>query len=551
MCTFKKIDKKKLKKMDLIFELQKATKEKDNELEKVKLMLCELKNSYDYNIKVNELRDQQIEKLKNELNQIHKNKNEIQNQIRDINDEKQKMEQKYEERQNEIKVLFREYERADFNKKSLEYHIQQMDEVSHKLKMEQIQKATQENNEKKKVLKKQIEDIERDIDDIEGRTKEMRKDGNEQMTMQQCKHAEEVAAMRFKIKQIGVENESLSQRIMRISFNLEKKKQENKEKVNLAKKVKDEEDARKMKEYSEIIGKLRSIFEEKYMKVKALQAVNDDNINRAKCETDELAAIRNKQEQMEKEDIETYQVLKRKIKLFQDALIDGVGTLHEAKKTGNILQQQVLTICYRELVGRRDWEICKNEYESYKTKKENDIMFTEYQTKVRREELQKSEQELSSIWNIENELQPKLNKQKREIEKSAKKMEIATNELNKVKKAYFDQKESNTKLEAQLGYSIKKNAPLSPPKISSISISPPIIIKPGSNQANIDTLKQKLEIQQEKIKIKKDKLSDLKYQLSILSKYNGDIKQAIIKLALMTKKRKKEKNQNQKRKTLK
>ena len=532
--------------MDLIFELQKASKEKENEFEKVNLMLCELKNSYEYNIKVKDLREKEIEKLKNELIEINKNKNEIQNQIREINDEKQKYEKAYEEGQNEIKVLFREFERAEYNKKSLEFHIEQMDEVSRKLKMEQIQKATQENNEKKKILKKQKEDIERDIKDMENHSDEMKNEGKEQLTVQQCKHTEETAAMRFKIKQMEVENESLSQRIMRLSFNLEKKKQEHQEKVNLAKKVKDEEDARKMKEYTEIISKLRAIFEEKYMKVKALQATNDDNINRAKCETDELAAIRNKQEQIEKEDMETYSVLKQKIKLFQDTLIDGVATLNEAKKTGNILQQQVLTICYRDLVGNREWEICKNEYESYKSKMENDKMFMEYQTKVRRDELQKSEQELSSIWNIENELQPKLNKQKKEVEKSLNKMKVATEELNIIKKAYFEQKENNTKLEAQLGYSVKKNMPLSPPKVSSISISPPIIIKPGSNQENIDTLKQKLENQQQKNQQMKDKLSELKYQLSVVSKYNSDIKQAIIKLALMTKKRKKGTNQSKK-----
>ena len=524
--------------MDLIYELQKSTAEKDNAIENAQRMINELKQSYEYNIRVDAIKNNEIEKLKNELKQINENKSEMKQKIETIDENRREFEQKYEEEQNTLKHLFRELERSEFNKSSLQYHIEQMNEVAHKLKMEQLQKAMQENQEMKRVLQKQKEQIEKDLVDLESHEKQIRLDGNDKINAHMSQHAENSESLKFKIQQIKAENQSLEQRVMKMRYHNEKKKKEHQEKILLAKEIKEKEDADSLKKYSTTITELRKIFEEKYMKVKELQSINDENINKAKCETDELAAIRNKQEQMEKDDKATFQLLKQKHKLFEETILAGLETYHKSKKTGNILQQQVLSQCYRDLMGNRNWEICKNEYESYKQKRENEMMFLEYQTKVRKEELTNSERELSSIWNIENDLQPKLEKSKVELEKSKKKLIDATEDAKLVLQAYYKQKEENAKIEAQLGYSLKKNLPPPPPKVSSISISPPIIIKPGANQDNIETLKQKLQQKQEKIGLLKNSIENRKKQRDALSKYNGDIKHAIIALALMTKKRK-------------
>ncbi|EAY13262.1 hypothetical protein TVAG_463960 [Trichomonas vaginalis G3] len=517
--------------MDLFDDLISSISAKDKEIQELSDKISTLKSTLENNIGILNVRNDQINNFKSELDQFKENsklkiveKQEISKHLDDITNQCNDQEKIILESQKEINKL-------QYHKQSLEEHLNQIQETCRSFQNDQLQKQLSENQTKKQCLKLNLKSIQGKIDELNRNLQLIREnaEGNIQTTTNEHKIWKETRA--FKIQTLKAENESLSQVQLQNEYRFEKLSARYKSQLNEIKKSKSKDEVKVQCEYTQALNELRQIFEQKYFYSKKLEEQNNENINKAKQETELMHHLRQEMEKMGKDVKKIQEIYDNKSSNHEYEYSSRLENLHKLYTEGKLYKSKIIQNLENDPHLHALLDEFREKLDIFKTECEHKVMFSADKTKVLLNKFNQAETLLKTIWNSDTESKKKCDSVRKAFD--AAKLE-ANNEKEKLIKINDDFNALRKEV-IDKGIRIEQECPCEP-IVTYFGINTPIIIKPGANEENVRYLKECVEKAKAKREQKIHKIDQMKKELIKEKTKNRNLKCLVIKLVKLTKK---------------
>lgn len=514
--------------MNLFNELIEIVNSKESEIQDLVAKISSLKDAIEYNKGILSLRNQQINNLKNEINQYQKLKDIEMKKVIDINMHTDDINSQCNELDRQIVDSQKERAKFEYNKLSLEEHIAQIQEKHRIYQNEEFNKRLSEIQSQKQCLKLDYKQITDKINEL-NRCMQLIKE-NTVGTIQTKENEQNIwkQTRNFKIATLKAQNESLSQLEMQNNFKYERSKDNYDAKLSELREMREKENIKICAEYNSNLNDLREIYEQKYFYFKQLDEKNNANISKAKQETDIMHSLRVELAKID-DDVKKIQTeCESKIKRQKEECMIGVERIKELNESSKQLIRSIIAkieqdphqnALLQEFRERQDIQEIDNQHR---------IIVEEDKTKVMKNKFEKTENYLKSIWTADKDLENKL-------VKSRKAVNSTNHQLKQISKELKAKVEQIKKYES---YIPLRHTSFNGPVIVSTGINTPIIIRPGANVENVEKMKEAVRNMRSQIKGKTESISQMRREYEEMKLKNKNLKTLIIKLAKLTKRSK-------------